>query len=89
MVVDYDLEFENVIWGNALFRYDPVEQKIKICNYLEWSTAVEQLVEREMEAIISHETIHAVLHKLDEEKASFRFDLLGEKIGYMPFSFTS
>ena len=47
----------------------------------------EDLTEKAMEALISHESIHGVLHKLINANVCIEYDNLGEYVGYTPISF--
>ena len=67
--------------------YSPSNKTIEICSIFEYSKSEETKIEREIEALLSHETIHAVLDCNISLDVSWLYDNLGERLGNTPYSF--
>ena len=81
----YQITFENnPSWG--IFEYMPKTGSIQIC-YEERNEQRFKAIENEIEALLSHESIHGVLHKIENANTSWCYDQLGEYLGYTPFSY--
>ena len=76
---------ETGAWG--VLCYDGSRGVIEICQAINHSEEQRIDLEERIEALLSHETMHAVLHKTINRAASRRYDLLGEHVYNTPYSF--
>ena len=82
----YTLPFRDSISGPM--RYDPLERVAVISvPFTRHNDKKRELIERFFENIISHETMHAVLHKEIDLETSRAYDRLGEYVSHTPISF--
>lgn len=72
---------------DAFMAYNTSERVIKICRNYDYADFEIKAMEERCEAILSHEIIHAVLHKIMTIPVSTMYDNLGETPYYTPYSF--
>jgi len=85
------MEFFNIGFDedktSGILVYNWVEKKIEIGTYFEYSETQKEKIENTFEGLLSHETIHGIIHEIDCLGSSSRFDNLGEYLGNTPYSF--
>ena len=72
---------------NAIMCFDYVTKKIEICTMKVYGKKLKRLIEKEIEAIISHETMHAIIDYRESTRIARAYDYLGEYVGYTPYSY--
>lgn len=81
----YSLGFKESSGGVLLYSPGPRRVSIRANRtYDEWE---KKMIEEHFEGLISHETVHAVLHEEIDEETCRSFDYLGEHVTSTPFSF--